>query len=380
MKPSDDGTPSKLPREQTDESLRAERHVSDTHVLEKLEAVDQDADEVLRIARERADEVVESERADADRLLGAEAAAGQDGPTGELARAAELVEYERASADKVVQEERADADLVIEHERAERRRVMADFLAVERETTDKDLIGERDHADTAVAGRDELLATVSHDLSSLLNGLSLSAGLLARSAPEGPVGDAMRRHGSTSERLVVRMSRLINDLLDLASIEAGGLSIHAERVPVRELLRETLAAFEPIAADKRVTLDIDAVPQPIEVELDSGRILQVLANLVSNAIKFTPAGGRVSIGCRAECGEVQFAVRDNGIGIPEDALGLVFERFRQVSKDRRGLGLGLHISKGIVEAHGGRLWVESKPAAGSTFHFALPATPGRANH
>jgi len=113
----------------------------------------------------------------------------------------------------------------------------------------------------------------------------------------------------------------------------------------------------------------------VEAQLDGGRILQVLANLVSNAIKFTPAGGRVSIRVVADRNDIQFSVSDTGIGIPDQALSAVFERFRQLSKDRRGLGLGLHISKCIVEAHGGRMWAESVVGVGSTFHFVLPASP-----
>ena len=100
----------------------------------------------------------------------------------------------------------------------------------------------------------------------------------------------------------------------------------------------------------------------------------MLANLVSNAIKFTPAEGRVSVRIQSDESEIRFTVIDTGIGIPEDALQGVFERFHQVGRDRRGLGLGLHISKSIVEAHGGRMWVESKLATGSSFFFSLPAS------
>jgi signal transduction histidine kinase len=103
----------------------------------------------------------------------------------------------------------------------------------------------------------------------------------------------------------------------------------------------------------------------------------VLANLVSNAIKFTPAGGRVTIAGWTDHDAVHFTVRDTGCGMPSAALEQVFERFRQVSKDRRGLGLGLHISRGIVEAHGGTMWAESAPGGGSTLHFTVPCTLDR---
>jgi len=348
-------------RDQTNESLRVERDKADARVAEKRDAVEEEADEVVRIARRRADQVVQTARNDADRERGPQATATEASS-----------ELERTRADGVLKQERSSADAVLRHERAERKRYLADFLAVEREATDKGLIGERAHADTVIAARDEFLATVSHDLRSLLGGLSLNTELLLDLAPGGDDGDTIRKLAAMSQRMVSRMNRLINDLLDVTSIEAGMLALLPEQVEISELLRDTLEAFDPIAAAKRVTLGADAAGLPIHARLDGGRILQVLANLVSNAIKFTPAEGQVLIRIRVEKSELQFSVSDTGIGIPEDALQEVFDRFRQVSQDRRGLGLGLHISKFIVEAHGGRLWAESKLASGSTFHFVLP--------
>jgi signal transduction histidine kinase len=168
------------------------------------------------------------------------------------------------------------------------------------------------------------------------------------------------------------MNRLVNDLLDVACIHAGKLAVVPEEVEVTKLVRETVEAFGPVAAAKGVTLDTELPELPFRANLDEGRILQVLANLVSNAIKFTPANGRVAIRCRPSDGEIHFSISDTGIGISKDDLPGVFERFRQVRKDRRGLGIGLHIAKGIIEAHGGRMWAESDLASGSTFHFALP--------
>ncbi|HEX6297443.1 MAG TPA: ATP-binding protein, partial [Burkholderiales bacterium] len=106
------------------------------------------------------------------------------------------------------------------------------------------------------------------------------------------------------------------------------------------------------------------------------RILQVLANLISNSLKFTPRGGKITVRGEREAGNVRLCVRDTGSGIPGDALGRIFQRFAQFAKDdRRGLGLGLYISRCIVEAHGGRIWAESQPGAGSKMCFTLPAHP-----
>jgi signal transduction histidine kinase len=347
-------------REQTDESLRTEREKADTAAEKKHQSLEDEADEVVRIARERADQVVRTARDSVDR----------ERPESAAADAA--FERERNREDVVLARERSTADAVLDVERSSRKRYLAEFLAVEREATDQDLMEERADADTVIATRDEFLATVSHDLRSLLGGLSLNAQLLVEQASDNPLGAMMLKQASSSQRLLARMNRLVNDLLDMVSLDAGQLGLVREQVDVRSILQDTLEAFEPIARAKRVALSFDLEEPHLLARLDSDRIVQVLANLVSNAIKFTPADGLVSIRIRGEEGEVRFSVSDTGIGIAEDDLATVFDRFRQVSKDRRGLGLGLYISKGVVEAHGGKMWAESRPGSGSTFHFAVP--------
>ncbi len=346
-------------RGETNESLRRERDKIDARASDKRDAVEIAADEVVRLARERADEIMQIARDDADRGSGERPAIG-DGDT------------DRDLADDVLQQERSSEDARLEDERARRRRYLAAFMAVEREATDQDLIEEREHADTMIASRDEFLGTVSHELRSLLEVLALNAARLNTLAPAGPAGEPIRKQAGTNQRTVARMNRLIGDLLDATSIEAGKLEIRLDTVAVAELLRDTLDAFEPIAAAKQIRIVADAPAAGISAHLDGERILQVLANLVSNAIKFTPAGGQVSIEIRVVDDELHHAVSDTGIGIPEAELATVFERFHQVSADRRGLGLGLYIARHIVEAHGGRLWAESDLGAGSTFRFVVP--------
>jgi signal transduction histidine kinase len=253
---------------------------------------------------------------------------------------------------------------------------LAPFLEAERNATDELLIGERAAADTVTAAHEGFLADVSHDLRSLLGGLAVSAALLIADAPSGIDGDKIRNHARASQRAVARMTRLIGDLLDTASIEAGRLAITPEPVDIGKLLTDTVDAFRSTAEARHVVLDAALPAPPLMATLDDLRILQVLANLVGNAIKFTPPGGRVSIQTRTTTNRIQFVVTDTGVGIPENKLAAIFERFNQVSKDRRGLGLGLHISKCIVEAHGGRIWAES-PSVGSTFYVELPAAPVR---
>lgn len=359
MAEHDNDEPKAPRRDQTNERLRLERDRADATTEAERLSVDGIADEVLRVARQRADEVVQAARDDADERRPKSA----DGDA--------LSARENRMADRLLERERSTADATLESERAARRSYLAGFLAAERSATDQSLIGEREHADTELATRDEVLATVSHDLRSLLHGLALNAEMLTKHSPAGPEGDALRKHGAMSKRLVARMSRIISDLLDVASIEAGQLALVPDRVEVAELLRDTLDAFGPTATAAGIALAADLPTGPLRAWLDAGRVLQVLANLVGNAIKFTPAGGRITVTVEAET-VLHFRVSDTGPGIPEAELLRVFERFRQVGRDHRGLGLGLYISKCIVEAHGGRMWAESAPGAGTTMHFVVP--------
>jgi signal transduction histidine kinase len=170
------------------------------------------------------------------------------------------------------------------------------------------------------------------------------------------------------------MDRLIGDLIDVVSIEAGKLAIRHERADASALITEALDAFGLAASDKGVSLVLKGVERPrLLADFDRERMLQVLANLITNSLKFTPSGGTISAGAERSGGDVRFSVSDTGCGIPGPMLKTVFQRFWQVGEgDRRGLGLGLYISRCIVEAHGGRIWAESQPGQGSTFHFTIP--------
>jgi signal transduction histidine kinase len=174
------------------------------------------------------------------------------------------------------------------------------------------------------------------------------------------------------QRSVAIMERLIRDLLDFASFEDGRLQVAARPQDVRSLVHQTLDIFQPLAAAKSLSLEADLPEGPVVAAYDHNRMLQVVSNVLQNAIKFTPEGGSVRVRVVPAGGECVIAVTDTGIGIPEEELGSVFERFKQLSGERGGLGLGLYISKWIVEAHGGRIWADSLPGAGTTFSFTLP--------
>ncbi|WP_240359004.1 ATP-binding protein [Pyxidicoccus trucidator] len=232
-------------------------------------------------------------------------------------------------------------------------------------------------AERATRSREETLAIVSHDLRSPLTTISAAAELLQR-ALGGDERDArMRKQTDSIRRSVSRMNRLVGDLLDLASIDSGSLSLEPRPHLAEELVQEVRETFEPQAAEKGVTLQTDIASDLPPVPCDKGRILQVLGNLISNAVKFTPPGGSVRVRAEPEpgTGSVRFSVADTGPGIPPEAQPHIFDRYWHAAQKRReGHGLGLSIAKGIVEGHGGHIQLESPPGAGSTFSFALPLT------
>ena len=174
-----------------------------------------------------------------------------------------------------------------------------------------------------------------------------------------------------------RLVRLINDILDIERIDSGQIDLHQEPCDAAELIESAIQAVGQVAAEAQVRLIADA--QPGALLADPDRVLQTLTNLISNAVKFSPAGGTVRVSSVRCDDEVLFQVSDEGRGIPADKLETIFERFQQVdasdAREKGGTGLGLAICRTIVEQHGGRIWVESELGAGSTFSFVLPAQP-----
>jgi signal transduction histidine kinase len=171
------------------------------------------------------------------------------------------------------------------------------------------------------------------------------------------------------------MNRLIQDLLDVASIETGRLSLERAREDVASLVARVLRMFEVEASERRVHL-VSTTPDELPAAvIDASRIAQVLGNLLRNALKFTPDGGRITVHAESRGGNVVFSVADSGPGIPVADQPRVFDRFwhSRRTANKRGTGLGLSIAKGIVDAHGGRIWLESAPGQGTTFYFSVPA-------
>jgi signal transduction histidine kinase len=228
-------------------------------------------------------------------------------------------------------------------------------------------------AQRATRARDEMLGVVAHDLRNPLNTIVMGASTILELLPE--TSPLLRNHAQIVRRAADRMNRLIQDLLDVKRVEAGRLVVDPRPVTVALLVDEALEMLRPLAAAASLELLTDVAPDLPRVRADSGRMLQVFSNLVGNAIKFTPPGGRITIGVTRIDPEVRLEIADTGPGIPAEQLPHVFGQFWQGHRgDRRGIGLGLAIAKGIVEAHGGRIWVESQIGEGSRFYFTLPIT------
>jgi signal transduction histidine kinase len=222
----------------------------------------------------------------------------------------------------------------------------------------------------ASAARDRVMGIVAHDLRNPLSAILLQASILRRRGSEPD--RRSREPVELIERSARRMSRLIRDLLDIASIEAGTLAVECDRVAADHLVEDSATAQKPLALAASLEFRLNVAKNLPEVWGDRERLHQVFENLVGNAIKFTKAGGRVTVGATPKETAVLFWVSDTGTGISADHLPHVFERFWQARKGSSGAGLGLPIVKGIVEAHGGRIWVDSTADRGTTFFFTIP--------
>jgi signal transduction histidine kinase len=349
-------------RDKTDESLRVEREKADHELVRRRANIEERANAVVQDARDRADDVLEAARAVAD----------EGNPATTPAREEALL-AERERADDALRSERETADEILHAERHQQRSAREVLLRLEREDTDTRLLTERARTDEVVATREDFMAMASHDLRALLAGIDATTAVLARGAPADAGPASVHAQVARIGRFTARMNRLIGDLVDVASIEAGKLRIAPEiQEPVR-VVKDSIEAFQASASASGMSLVSEILPGVTLARFDHERILQVLANLMSNAIKFSPKGARILLRVQPSGDEVLFSVSDSGSGIPEDKLEAVFQRFWQIGRnDRRGLGLGLYISRCIVEAHGGRIWAESSVGKGSSFQFTLP--------
>jgi signal transduction histidine kinase len=343
-------------RQQTDESLRLERDRADRALDDEVSEADETADAVITRARARADAVLAAARAKTDQTS-----------TGEQRTAALLTS--RAIEDDIVRRERVTADHQLQRERS---RHVA-HLSEERQATDQDLSHERARADKSLALRDDFMGIVSHDLLNLLNAIVGMSSLIEKEVAQDNHVERVVSHARRVQRSGARMRRLVGDLVDVASIEAGMLAVTRAVADPADVVTEAVETFQAQASGSGISLTTEIVPGVPSIPFDAARILQVLCNLLSNALKFTPTQGAIVVRVEHRDNNVVCCVSDTGEGIPDDKLEAVFDRFVQLTKnDRRGVGLGLFISKCIVHGHGGRIWVEHRMGGGSTFCFSLP--------
>ena len=248
-------------------------------------------------------------------------------------------------------------------------------IELRRRIVEVDLVRQVALGEQAVRARDDLVAVVSHDLKNPLSVIQMQSSALLRGivSEDGESSRRLRAAAERIQRAIDRMNTLLHDLLDLSKIEAGRFSVQPTVHNARELVEEALLVLEPLGHRKQITFTLDA-SDDCTVLADRDRIYQVLSNLVGNALKFSPDGGAIQLQISKADNETLFTVADEGPGIAADQLSHLFNRYWQAPRSgRQGSGLGLYIAKGIVEAHGGRIWVVSALGSGSAFSFALPS-------
>jgi signal transduction histidine kinase len=333
--------------------------VSGTFTVQLAEITEGIAEISSTLAEERrdADEVLREERKATDHLIVQELQEVEANLAHELRKERGALREERQATDEDLANERRRTDDAVEH--------VQELLVEERR--------HHAHAALGVATRNEFLGIVSHDLRGPLMTISGVAALMDQQAPADEAGQRMHAWADRVRRSVSVMERLISDLLDFNSFEDGRLRVVAERLDIRPLIHGAIDASHGVARAKGLSLDADLPAEPVMTKHDPHRMSQVLSNLIHNAIKFTDEGGSIRIRAAREGRFCLVSVSDTGVGIPSGELTGIFERFRQLNPSARtGLGLGLYISKWIVEAHGGRIWAESRVGAGTTVHFTLP--------
>jgi signal transduction histidine kinase len=267
------------------------------------------------------------------------------------------------------------------------------FLHRVRSVTDACLAGERAEVDEAlsccldllrdeelalaasendVAVRESLITTFSHELRNLLNAMTVGTAVFLRRD-----GKTREKTGAIIQQTAQRMERLLTNMMDLAKLNQGKLIVLQRPHDAAALVEEAVETFAPLARSRSVSLRLSVKDRPLAASIDHDRVFQVLANLLTNAIDFSAEDGKVAVSAVKAGPLVQVAVEDAGPGIAEKELPLVFDRYRQLDRrNPRGLGLGLYISKSIVDAHGGKIWAASRPGAGSTFYFTVPGIEG----
>lgn len=230
-------------------------------------------------------------------------------------------------------------------------------------------VSRGDDGDLSARSRGEVLGIVAHDLRNPLNLIKISTEMMLENGLSAAAREQMLKR---CIRATEQMNRLIEDLLDATHIETAGLRLDPASIDLKELMVQVNDAYRTLAQERRVAWEVSGPEAPLSVRMDASRVLQAVGNLVGNALKFTPPGGRVAVRASATPREVVIEVSDTGPGISPESIDCVFEPFWQAKTDRRGIGLGLTIVKAIAKAHQGRIDIKSALGKGSTFRLILP--------
>lgn len=382
-------------RKRTDRSLKDERSATDRFATESGKARQRKADRVRRSDRDTADRDLSRGRKTAD---AARARASGRKPSREIdderRRGGKALDRERRLADEALARQRRRADSALRKERKEHRDTDKRLFGRERRETDRHLGEERGHTDdafraaerrlglattageksaAAVELRDEFLAILSHDLRSPLNVIAINAVRVGKMVPEGKGTSQIRELCGQIEASVKRIGHMVDDLLDAERMALGHFRLPKVVADLRDVTRESVLLVEPLLSAQELSLQVALPEFPVPAAFDRDRILQVLLNLLGNAAKFTPRGGKIWLGMETRDGFVRVTVSDTGPGVPLPQRKRIFRRFTQAARGKGGAGLGLYIAHRIVEAHGGTIGVESRSGMGSTFFFTLPA-------
>ncbi|MBF0312376.1 MAG: HAMP domain-containing histidine kinase [Oligoflexia bacterium] len=372
-------------RIKTDESLKDEREKTDEIINKASDAIESETEMKTTLSRVVGDEAIESGRKKVD--------ISREGRQSETSNK-DLI-YERQQSDSARELERQEEDRIHKKERFQMRLMATAIFDKQRIKTDKNLLDERSLVDFAqettlsllssekefhdltkseLTTREHFIAVLSHDLKNPLSSIFLGVNLMQMELSNRTVDvTTLFELLKVIELNTANMDRMINDLLDVERIARDKFFLKTEMNNIGDLLKECVNLFAPVILSRSFLMTINKCPDSVFAEVDHDKIIQVLSNLIGNALKFSPDGSTITLSARKTNNYVEISVIDNGPGIPDEKKTQIFEKFSQVKmNDRSGLGLGLFISKWIVEAHQGQIWVTSELGKGSIFSFTLP--------
>lgn len=359
----------------TDNSLKFERKKTDNYLENESQSIENVSDNIVSKNRLDADNKLQVSRAKADVKKN------------EANHATPLLDAERTRSDLARSVARNEEDQIRLEERDQKKHISQALLNSERTDTDKNLLTERDNSDVATATssvkvnkaeealliRDTYLGILSHDLKNPLTAISLSSNVIKRAILKNePNLSTINKYLEAIDLNVSTMSRMIEDLLEVEQMVNGDLKLNLKTCNINDLIEECKLFFEPIATSKNFEIKVESSEKELSAKIDHDRILQVLSNLVGNAVKYAGTSGIITLSVIKNKDKLVISVKDEGPGIPLEKLEVIFERFSQLSGDgKKGAGLGLFISRWIIESHKGKIFVNSVIGEGSTFSFTL---------